>query len=301
MKQNVAIRIISGICNVQPHTIRMWEKRYNAFSPIRDEGGQRLYGPEDLARAKMIASLIKSGQTISKVARLSLDELKELSIAISESSLSEEDKVAQSIDKLFSALAIYEIESVRNEIEFLRLSLSAQDFIFSVVLPVMQKIGRLVFEGSYSVTQEHIISTIIRDQMSQIRLPNNDLNGRYVLATPEGNLHELSIMIADILCRTRRVGTYYLGAANPAECLAEAINALNCKGLILGAVSSDSWDYFKSIIPYLQKIDDRLERQIEVVIGGGYPIELPEFKNIQLVEIIGDFETFDNTFLAKVA
>ncbi|EPZ51837.1 MerR HTH family regulatory protein [Bacteriovorax sp. BAL6_X] len=299
MKQNVAIRIISGICNVQPHTIRMWEKRYNAFCPIRDEAGQRLYGPEDLARAKIIASLIKSGQTISKVASLSLDDLKEMSLVINQSSISQEDKVEKSIDILFASLALYEIENVRNEIEFLRLSLSAQDFIFLVVLPIMQKIGGLVFDGNYSVTQEHIISTIVRDQLGQIRLPNNDLKGRYVLATPEGNLHELSIIIADILCRTKRIGTYYLGAANPADCLAEAINALNCKGLILGAVSSDGWDYFKSIIPYLQKIDEKLERKIDVVIGGGHPIKLPKFKNIELVLIINDFQTFNNTFLAN--
>jgi methanogenic corrinoid protein MtbC1 len=163
----------------------------------------------------------------------------------------------------------------------------------------MQQIGVLVAKGKYSVTQEHIISTIIRDQLSQIYLPNlGEKDKEVALATPEGNLHELAIIIADILCRANRVSTRYLGAAHPAECLGEAINALRCNTIILGAVSSDRWDYSTKIIPYLSSIDKLLRHKVTVILGGGFELDFPHFKNIQKIIIMKSFEDFER-YLGK--
>lgn len=301
MVKNIGIRVISDTCNVQPHTIRMWEKRYGAFVPDRGQGGQRLYGQEDLARAKAFAILISQGQSISKIANLSLAELNNQveAINVSSDSTSEEAIIGLGIKRLMKHLASYEIDNVYSEIQYLRMNSSSKEFIFEIVLPVMRQIGELVSKGKYTVTQEHIISTIIRDQLGQIRLPNFSNGKKYVLATPEGNLHELSIIIADILCRANRYATYYLGAANPASCLGEAVSALKCDGIIMGAVSSDHWEYDKNIIPYLQQLDAALDRNIEVILGGGWEIDFPEFKNITTIKVMENFEKFDNEFLAN--
>ncbi|MCB0356784.1 MAG: MerR family transcriptional regulator, partial [Bdellovibrionales bacterium] len=48
----ITIKAISNACGVLPQTIRTWEKRYQVFNPARTEGGQRVYGEEDLIRAK---------------------------------------------------------------------------------------------------------------------------------------------------------------------------------------------------------------------------------------------------------
>ena len=98
----------------------------------------------------------------------------------------------------------------------------------------MRDIGLLVAQGKCSITQEHIVSTIIRAQLGKLNLPNTGgENGRFALATPDGNLHELSILIADIICRSNRVSTSYLGASHPANCLGEAVSALKCKTLVI--------------------------------------------------------------------
>ncbi|AYF45167.1 MULTISPECIES: MerR family transcriptional regulator [Halobacteriovorax] len=294
MNKNIGIRVISDICRVQPHTIRMWEKRYGAFEPVRGMNGERLYGDEDVARAKAMANLIAHGQTISKVANLTLQELNEQVSGISDEMAYETNHIInEGVERLLSALKRYEIDRVHSEAEYLRLNSSSKEFIFKVVLPVMQQTGQMVVDGMYTVTQEHIVSTIIREQLGQIRLPNLPESERFALATPEGNLHELSIIIADILCKANRNSTYYLGAANPAHCLAEAVNALSCDNIILGVVSSDHWNYETHIIPYLNRVDKVLNRPVRIILGGAKPLDFPEFKNIKSVEIIADFQLFD--------
>lgn len=295
MEKKYAIKMISGSCGILPHTLRVWEKRYNVFNPERSEGGQRLYSEEDLKKAKLLAKLIEVGHSISNIASYSVPELEEM-ISSYQEDMTPESRQGQSVNiaRLLRYLSSYDIEKVTHELQHLRISTGVKSFIFHIVLPTMREIGTLVAKGKYSVTQEHIISSIIRDQLGQVNLPNlGQRKSSITIATPEGNIHELSILIADLLAKTNRVSTHYLGAAHPAECLAEAMNALKSSVLVLGVVSSDQWDYQKSIVKYLEKIDRHLKEDIQVYLGGGYELDFPSFKNISRVEIMKTFEDFD--------
>ncbi len=196
--------------------------------------------------------------------------------------------------KLLNYLDSYEIELVSKELQYIRLSTGTDDFVLNTILPMMREIGLKVAQGEYTVTQEHIMSTIVRDQLSQIDLPNlNVKKTEIAIATPEGNLHEMPITIANIFCRSHKLTTRYLGAAHPADCLAEAINILKSPVLVLGVVSSDSWNYSEKIIPYLTEMDKSLSIEVEVLLGGGFELEFPKFKNINLINIMPTFEDFD--------
>lgn len=298
MKNSVGIKVLSKACGVLPHSIRTWEKRYNAFSPERTEGGQRLYSFEDLERATLIGNLLNQGHAISKVGMLTLEELTTLSEASGDVKEESAYWTEVSISKLFDHLSKYSIDEVVSELQHLRMSCGAKEFIFKVVLPVMQEIGQKVSKGDFSVTQEHIVSTIIRDQLAQLALPNFlDSHNRVALATPDGNLHELSILIADIICRSNRVSTSYLGASHPSLCLGEAVNALKINTIIMGVVSSDKWDYEKNMIPYLSELDKHLVHETTIILGGGWELDFPDFKKIKEVRVIKDFQTFDKLML----
>lgn len=286
--------MLSAACGVLPHSIRTWEKRYQVFTPEKNDSGQRVYSEEDLKKAKLISVLLNEGFAISKLARLTNAELEGLIELNPAPKLRSNHTENKSIAKLFQFIARYEIDDIINEMQHLRLKCGAKKFVFSVILPVMQEIGLKVASGSYSVTQEHIISTIVRDQLGKLDLPNigNQLR-RVALATPDGNLHELSIIIADILCRANRIPTFYLGPAHPAESLGEAVNALNIKTVVMGVVSSDKWNYAENMIPYLEQLDHKLKVKVNVILGGGWVLEFPKFKNILKVDIIESFESFD--------
>jgi len=295
MKKEFGINVISTACGVMPHTIRTWEKRYQVFTPERSEGGQRLYSEVDLAKAKLIVALIEQGHTISSLARHSLQDLRSL-LVVNKGEDSESGKMFTSVEtkRLLQHLANFNIDMVASGMQHLRLSIGVKEFIFKIVLPVMQEIEKLYLKGMYSVTQEHIISTIVGDQLHQINLSNQGPNpDRIALATPEGNLHELPILIAEIICHVNRFSTNYLGASHPAECLSEAVNALKCKTIVMGVISSEQWNYEKQIIPYLRSMDKYLKNKVIVVLGGGSEIDFPDFKNIENVKVVKSFEDFD--------
>jgi DNA-binding transcriptional MerR regulator len=298
MKKNLTITVISKACGISAPTLRIWEKRYNAFSPDRNETGQRLYSEEDLLRAKMIAALLEKGHSISSVVNLSLLDLR-LQI---NSGREEFSKLLNKNEtkKLLSFLEKFDIDALAAELHYQRTSIGAKDFIFKIVLPVMREIGEMVAKGKCSVTQEHIVSSIIRDQLSKIALPSTGQNlEKFALATPEGNLHELAILIADILCKVNRVPTSYLGAAHPAQCLGEAVNALKCQTIVLGVISSDQWNYEKNMTHYLLTLDKSLKNKVKVILGGGWELNFPKFSHITEVKVINDFEIFDE-FLSKI-
>ena len=299
MKKEFGINVISTACGVMPHTIRTWEKRYQVFTPERSEGGQRLYNESDFAKAKLIVALIEQGHTISSLARHSLHDLRSL-LVVNKGEDSETDKMFTSVEtkKLLQHLANFNIDLVASGMQHLRLSIGVKEFIFKIVLPVMQEIEKLALKGLYSVTQEHIISTIVRDQLGQINLANEGPNpDRFALATPEGNLHELPILIAEIICNANLVSTNYLGASHPAECLSEAVNALKCKTIVMGVISSAQWNYENNIVSYLESMDKYLKNTVKVLLGGGKEVDFPEFKNIENVKVVKRFEDFDKMLI----
>ncbi len=301
MEKRFSIKVISDSCGIKPHTLRVWEQRYGVFSPERSSAGQRLYGEEDLKKAKLLARLVEKGHAISTLASYSNHELDQMLESHHEEKVGDNLLLSKSrTEKLLDFLLNYQTDKVANELQQLRLTLGARDFIFSIVLPTMREIGILTMKGKYTVTQEHIISTIIRDQLSQLYLPNiGDKRQQFALATPDGNLHELAIIIADILCRINRVPTRYLGAAHPAECLGEAMNALGCPNLILGVISSDQWDYKRDMVSYLAKLDSKLTEEISIVLGAGSRIDMPSFKHIKKIHFIETFEDLDD-FLRRM-
>ena len=296
MEKKFSIKVISDSCGIKTHTIRAWEQRYGIFSPERSPSGQRLYSEEELQKAKLLARLVERGHPISSLADYSLVEL-EATVGLMESSIGQDTKLLNKskMDHLFKNLFDYKTDKVADELQHLRSTLGAKDFIFSIVIPALREIGILTMKGSYTVTQEHIISTIIRDQLSQIYLPNvGEKRNEIALATPDGNLHELSIIIAEILCRANRAPTRYFGASHPADALAEAINALGTPTLILGVLSSDKWNYEKDMVKYLLSLDKELKRNVTIILGAGKKIEMPSFENIKAVKFIESFEDLDD-------
>jgi DNA-binding transcriptional MerR regulator len=56
----VSISVASKITNVEIHTLRYWEREFEAFlEPVRTEGGQRRYRPEDIQTVFTIKRLVR--------------------------------------------------------------------------------------------------------------------------------------------------------------------------------------------------------------------------------------------------
>lgn len=74
-KHNYRIGTISKLAGIPVPTLRVWESRYAAFSPVKTDGQHRMYAEEDLLRATLLKQLSDAGHAISTIANLNVQEL----------------------------------------------------------------------------------------------------------------------------------------------------------------------------------------------------------------------------------
>lgn len=78
---NLLFRIgaVSKTTGIPVSTLRIWETRYGAFSPVKTEGKQRLFEESDVSKAILLKQLSNEGHAISAIASLDLERLRKMS------------------------------------------------------------------------------------------------------------------------------------------------------------------------------------------------------------------------------
>ncbi len=71
------IGAVERLTGIPASSIRIWERRHAAVTPERSESGTRYYSDEDVERLRIMRELTENGDSISEVARLALDELRQ--------------------------------------------------------------------------------------------------------------------------------------------------------------------------------------------------------------------------------
>ena len=143
-----SINIAAKRSGLTPHVIRVWEKRYNAVTPVRTDTNRRQYSDEDIKRLALLREATLEGHKISNIASLPKETLQ---------SLTEEDRQHIQVDERPSPphvndsnshleaclVAIKSLDQRKLEEELTRsaLSLGHQGMIMRVVAPLAQKLG----------------------------------------------------------------------------------------------------------------------------------------------------------------
>ena len=65
---------VAVLCEINPVTLRAWQRRYGLLKPRRTEGGHRLFDIADIERIREIKHWIENGVQVSKVKTLLSDE-----------------------------------------------------------------------------------------------------------------------------------------------------------------------------------------------------------------------------------
>ncbi len=78
-EQVVSISVAARITGVEVHTLRYWEREFEAFlGPDRTEGGQRRYRPEDIQTVFSIKRLLRDEMFSIAGARRHLAKVREM-------------------------------------------------------------------------------------------------------------------------------------------------------------------------------------------------------------------------------
>ncbi|AUD02986.1 MerR family transcriptional regulator [Spirosoma pollinicola] len=210
-----SIRDLEQLSGIKAHTLRIWEQRYTILSPDRTDTNIRTYGDEDLKRVLNISLLKDHGYKISEIAKFSTDELNREIVKISERHLSYPDQI-QAL-----TIAMLDLNEDRFEkiISTNILQAGFENTMINIIYPFLNRIGTLWVTGSIGPAQEHFITNLIRQKIivaidSQIGSPTSS-GKKYMLFLPEGEFHEISLLFAQFIIRSRSNKVIYLGQSLP--------------------------------------------------------------------------------------
>merc|ERR1712224_275012 len=72
------IKDLENLTGIKSHTIRIWEKRYNILEPNRTDTQIRTYSDSELTHLLTVSMLNRNGIKISKIAKLSQEDMNKL-------------------------------------------------------------------------------------------------------------------------------------------------------------------------------------------------------------------------------
>jgi len=219
-----SIKDLEHLSGIKAHTLRIWEQRYNFIEPKRTETNIRYYDDEDLKLVLNVSLLKENGYKISKIAQLSLEEMHEEVLRLTEKNLRYQDQIHAMV------LAMVDLDEDRFEkiVATNILQLGFEKTMINVIYPFLSKIGILWQTGAINPAQEHFISNLVRQKLvvaidGQF-VATSENSKKYLLYLPAGELHELSLLFSNYVIRSRGGKVIYLGQNLPFEDLEHVYN-----------------------------------------------------------------------------
>jgi DNA-binding transcriptional MerR regulator len=206
-----SIRDIENLTGIKAHTLRIWEQRYQLFSPKRRESKHRFYDNEDLKYILRIAYLYNNGHKISQIAAFTQEQIMRMALELKPN----EDNFEVYINQLTEAAI--DLDQVRFDRVLHNLVLHAgfEKSITKVLFPLLQRIGLLWLTGNVIPAQEHFASALIIKKMlvaiDGLEKPSNNCGRKVLLFTPVGELHEIPLLFMHYMLKKNGVPHIYLG------------------------------------------------------------------------------------------
>ena len=269
------IKDIENLSGIKAHTIRIWELRYSLLNPHRTDTNIRYYSNEELQKILNIALLNKYGYKISHIDRMTLDEMSEKIMALTQDNAQEE----RIMNELIKYMAIVKMEAFEKVLDSCILAKGIEKTILQIIFPFLERIGILWITNHINPAQEHLVVNIIRqklivgiDQLKTPTLPNKTL----LLFLPEGEYHELGLLFMHFLLKSRGNKVVYLGSNVPIKDVAYVAEIKNPDYLFTHLTSvSPNFKMEKFISNAQSRMPNR-----QIVASGGltkrYKNEIPD-------------------------
>ena len=221
IKCTYTIKDLERLSGIKAHTIRIWEQRFSLLSPLRSDTNIRNYSDEDLKKILNIAILLENNCKISKIAKLSTDEIKK---EVIELEINSEGLVLHKIliDKLIKVTIDFNEKGFDEIFANCVLKFGVENTIVDVVYPFLIKIGVLWTVDDIYPAQEHFVIELIKKKLFVAidgLFQDFDDNTKEValLFLPEWEHHEIGLLLAYYLLKKQGKKVIYLGPSVPYE------------------------------------------------------------------------------------
>ena len=233
MQKGSSIRVAAAQTGLTAHVIRAWQKRYHLLDPARSKGGHRLYSAADVQRLTLVAQATRLGHSISSVAQVPDAELRHMLAAAAaaqtppvpqqaqDPSVSAPSSAQAKADDLkaeiMAALERIDTRAIDEILERGDIALGWQGLLQQVIAPTAVAIGDGWRAGTLMATHEHLFTATVRKFLGSFYLQHSRTENapRIVIATPQGQVHELGAMLVAATAENVGWDATYLGPNLP--------------------------------------------------------------------------------------
>jgi DNA-binding transcriptional MerR regulator len=220
-----SISNIENLIGVKAHTIRAWEVRYNLVPPKRTATNIRYYQEDDLKNLLNIVTLNENGYKISKIAKMSKQQVADLVIQLKTDWNNDTVQILQ----LSNATLNYDELAFSTILAGCIEEMGLVNTMDLVLYPFMKKVGMLWQTGAIDPSHEHFASNLIRDriivEIDKVKKPRKANCKRFLLFLPESEMHETGLLFARYLLKNCGHETLYLGQEIPYSDLKKVIDS----------------------------------------------------------------------------
>jgi hypothetical protein len=217
------IKEVETLSGIQAHTLRIWEQRYNFIVPERTDTNIRYYTDEQLKYILNVAYLNQRGFKISKLADLTHAQInKEI-----EEKLESPEGEEIYIHSLHSSMIDFDELKFEKVFALATQKLGFVNLFNRVILPFLDNLGMLWRIGTINPAQEHFISNLIRKKIfasiDAIHPIANTPKKKCILYLPEGEFHELPLLLSYYLLKRQHHQVIFMGTSLPLLDLKKAV------------------------------------------------------------------------------
>jgi len=287
-----SIADLENITGIKAHTLRIWEKRYNILTPFRTDTNIRYYDNDQMKKLVNIASLIQSGMKISKVSKLSNEDLSdEINKQLAGKSQTESSSYETYAGQLIKAGLEFDETTFNHVFSNALLRYGMQVCYDKILLPLMNRVGMFWCTNHMNPAQEHFVSNLVKQKLHAAidsLPPATNSQKSSLLFLPQNEDHEIGLLMSKYILRNAGRNVIYLGQRVPLDNLKSTVKQTRPGQMLFFLVQMHP---IESIQKYIDKISIEF-KDIQIFVAG-FPyifskLSIP--KNITLIKNPEDFK-----------
>lgn len=278
---------IENLTGIKAHNIRIWEQRYQILPTKRTQTNIRYYDDNDLCYFLNIACLVSNGFKISKVAKMSREQIES---TVTELTITDKDSDAriQQLTKATIRLDHEELDLIlQHIINQYGLQKAATQFFF----PFLNKIGCMWQVGSINPAHEHLVTNLVRQKIiagiNQQETTHNKNAPKYLLFLPENETHDMGLLLGYYLLKKKGKRVLYLGQNMPLDDLMGTATYYKPDFIVTAVTLAQNADAEKTLNELINSLPG-----LPLIISGLFILNKANHLNDQVI-LIKDFEEFE--------
>jgi len=264
------IRAVSLMTGVSIDTLRAWERRHQAVTPVRDERG-RMYTDADVRRIKRLRDAVAAGHAIGRVAAMSDELLEKMSLAAASDLVPATRRVPSTsvVDTttIIDALERFDAGTVETELARAAALLRPPELLRDVLVPVLTEVGERWHNGRGRITHEHMLSASVRNVLGSLLRVHQKAGvpDSLLFATPAGERHEFGALGAALMAASGGLGAIYLGPDLPGDDIVAVTTVVPIEVVVLGVSGAGDTERVDKEVALIAR---HLEPHVELWLGG---------------------------------